>query len=187
MAGKRKFPSLPVMTFSPELGAKIVDAVRKGNFIETAAKLYGVYPDTVRDWLYQGAKGREEYAAFALEVQKATAESETSAQDIVRMHGLGDFKAAAWWLERRFPGRWALNIRAEVTKELKAVMARLESRLPPEVFQQVALVLSDDQVSGEGVLEKYSDSAAPWEANGDVEDNAGGVDTGEAGSPEDPA
>lgn len=92
-----------------ELQEKIVLYIRTGAYIETAAKAAGISKDTFYKWLQNGRRKKgKKYEIFLAAIDKALAESELS--DIARIGQAakdGNWQAAAWRLERKFPQRWA--------------------------------------------------------------------------------
>lgn len=102
---------------SPELGASIIAALRRGNFLETAAALAGVDAATVRRWLKRGvAEPESPFGTFATAARVALAEAEDhDLAAIGRAADTGAWQARAWRLERRFPDRWARRARYEHT------------------------------------------------------------------------
>lgn len=100
-----------------ETTKKLCDALRGGNYLETAAAYAGVPKTTLHDWLRKGRKGTEPYAAFVAEVEEALGAAETGF--VVRVATAArdprHWTAAAWWLERRFPDRWGRRDRVEHT------------------------------------------------------------------------
>jgi hypothetical protein len=92
---------------TPEVQKKIVDAIRAGNYMETAAAYAGISKDTFYRWLRRGARARNGiYKNFHDAVEKALAESEVRDVMIIANAAATDWKAAAWRLERKFPERW---------------------------------------------------------------------------------
>jgi len=90
---------------TPEIQKKICDAIRAGNYIETAAAYSGVHKATLYRWLKDGRKAnRGKKKEFCDAVDNALAQSEIS--DVLKMQKLGDekqdWKSVAWRLERRF-------------------------------------------------------------------------------------
>lgn len=92
--------------------AALLERVRDGLPITAAAESCGVSPATVREWLRRG-EGRDDrpaqepYATFATEVRAAEADLEREALECVQAAAdRGTWRAAAWFLERRFPERW---------------------------------------------------------------------------------
>ena len=98
----------------------ICEFIRKGNYVETAAAASGVTKETLYTWLKEGAKAPPDspYRIFSDAVCKAVAESETRLIDRVEDHSKkGDLRADTWRIERRFPNRWGLKGRIELTGE----------------------------------------------------------------------
>lgn len=128
---------------TPELSKTVVDLLRRGNYLETAALAVGVDKATIRLWLAKGKKAkrgihREFYAA----VREALSYAEVLDVDTIRKAAGSDWRAAAWRLEHRYPQRWARKGKAkhEVTGKgggpLEAPRAVIylpdNGRLPPE-------------------------------------------------------
>jgi len=92
-------------SLTPEVAATIIEAMRAGNFLETAAALAGVSVSTVRNYIRDGRRGiTPALAEFARDVNCARAEAETA--DLNHIRRDPSWQAAAWRLERRHPKRW---------------------------------------------------------------------------------
>jgi transposase len=93
----------------------ICEAVKRGNYIETAAALAGVHRATLYEWL---KKGRSEatgiYHDFAEAMELALAESEDTMLVLIGNAAEEQWQAAAWRLERRYPEKYGRR-RVEVT------------------------------------------------------------------------
>jgi hypothetical protein len=143
---------------TPDLQERIVEAIRAGAYVETAAALAGVNKTTFYDWLRKGARAkRGAYHDFSLAVEEALAQSEADDLAVIEKAGRGyevrrtkavrsedgtvettvetstrfDWQAAAWRLERRFPERWgrsARDLEARVRELQEAVNRLLEAR-----------------------------------------------------------
>lgn len=103
--------------YTREVHTTIVEGILEGLCKKHAAALAGISDDTLEAWL---TDGREQYADFARDVERAQAEfardrmreimtsarapqfEDTAAKKKKRKRH-GDWKAAAWILERRFP------------------------------------------------------------------------------------
>lgn len=101
---------------------KITRAIKAGNYIETAAAYAGIVKSTLYDWLKRGEreqqrvaqtpratvrKSEEAFVKFSNAVKEALAESEM--RDVLVISKAaeeGQWQAAAWRLERKFPDRW---------------------------------------------------------------------------------
>lgn len=113
---------------TPEIQEKICNAIRAGNYIETAAAYSGVAKSTVFDWMRRGAREKERvgkntrarirkkevpYVEFSDAVEKALADAEVIDVDIIRRAAKENWQAAAWRLERKFPDRWGRREKVE--------------------------------------------------------------------------
>ena len=122
----------PSKILDPEVPRRIVKAMSEGNFFDTSCSLAGLDPKAGRDWLRRGARSKnpdDPYRRFFLEVEAARATSEDGAVLMIRRGQLEDWKAAAWWLERRHPKKWGAKISLIVEGELNAFFDRLERNL----------------------------------------------------------
>jgi hypothetical protein len=108
--------------YNAEVHATIVKHLKSGAFLTHAAEAAQVSVEAAKDWVEKGLAGDRRYQAFALEVRKVQAEDAIRNQAVVstaavRHHG-GDWKAAAWNLERKYPklyGQAAMQAAASVT------------------------------------------------------------------------
>jgi len=92
-------------SLTPEVAEIIVDAMRAGNYAETAACLAGISVATLRNWLRDGRRNLSpELAEFARSVAQARAIAEV--RDLEKIGRDPSWQAAAWRLERRHPKRW---------------------------------------------------------------------------------
>jgi hypothetical protein len=124
-----------------EVEARILDAVRGGNFLGTSAAYAGIHEATLFRWL---ADERPRYRAFREAVDRARAEAEVRStasmqklilggevkkeitrttthpdgsvtREVEREVTLPDMKAIGFYLERSFPDRWGRRQALEVT------------------------------------------------------------------------
>jgi hypothetical protein len=101
---------------TPEVQAKILDAVRNGSFFEPAAIAAGVSKDAIREWVIRGQSdmqlGRNTiFRLFINALAQAQADNETRLAGILSKGGEGkfpDWRAQAFVLERRHKERWSL-------------------------------------------------------------------------------
>lgn len=115
----------------PDVQKTILDALADGNYLGTAAKLGGVHPDTLQDWLRRGRAGREgrdvpglakaspELIEFVERIDLTLAEWEAETvrtiNQTARSGAPNTWQAAMTMLERKFPDRWGR--RDQVTVE----------------------------------------------------------------------
>ena len=92
------------LRLTPATHKAIVEFVRQGNWIYTAAKALGLSRRTVATWMQVGRgehptrPSEEPYTSFALEVEAAHAEAEITIVEEIRNDK--DWRAKAWLLER---------------------------------------------------------------------------------------
>lgn len=168
--------------FSQALADKIVLAVRAGNYVETAAAFAGVGPDTMRDWLRTGQrKGRGPEYAFNLALENAIAEGEVRDLETIRkasedlivdavttdpkgnttrtkeLKRHGNWTAAAWRLERRFPKKWGRKDALALTGEDGGPL-RMETR---NVNVDLSVLTPQQLAELENILELAAPKALP--------------------------
>ena len=101
-----------------EIQEKICIALRGGAYIETAAAFAGVSKVSLYNWLKLGARAERSniYSKFANAVERAMASSEMSdLTTISKAAKNGNWQAAAWRLERKYPDRWGRYSKIDVT------------------------------------------------------------------------
>ncbi len=105
--------------FTKEVRKKILWALRLGNYRRIAAGYGGVAERTLCDWL---ARGRDEetgpYSDFRQEVLEAEQTAEVRALGVIQQAQSKDWKAAAWFLERKFPERFCTRAAVFLAKRL---------------------------------------------------------------------
>jgi transposase len=120
---------------------ELYNAIAGGNTHETACALAGIATSTFYEWINKGEKAKSgAYNNFYDQIRKAEALAEAKRIEIIRKAGEGkgvfedkpDWKAAAWYLERRYPEKWGrrhivadVNHSGEVT-EVKEERHRVE-------------------------------------------------------------
>lgn len=93
--------------YTPAVHAKIVEALELGAFKRHAAAAAGIGWRTLEQWMQWGDEGREPYVSFAHDCEVAIGKDALRNQAIVSKAAsgphAGDWKAAAWNLERKHP------------------------------------------------------------------------------------
>lgn len=103
---------------TPATQETIVNAIRVGNFAETAATYAGIDQSTFWRWMSkgEGEGAPEPYASFRKAVEKAKAEAEVRNVALIQQAANdGTWQAAAWYLERTAFARWGRKTGVEVT------------------------------------------------------------------------
>jgi len=102
--------------YTPTLHATICALVAAGTPIRTAARQQRIGARTLYDWRDKGLAGVEPYVAFAADIDSALAHAETSVVTTIVATTQADWKAGAWWLERRFPTRYGSKQHMRIEK-----------------------------------------------------------------------
>ncbi len=111
-----------------DVTAKVVDALKRGNFREPAARYAGVSFGTMCNWMSYGKKNPDSiYGKFREAVILAEQEAELTVVDRIMRASESDLKAAFWFLERRFPERWSKD--SFTVKQILREMAELKEKL----------------------------------------------------------
>src|SRR5579862_9343198 len=101
---------------TPENAQRVLDCIRAGNYLETAAAYAGISKSSLFSYLRRGNRQRRgKYRDFLEAVERALAESEIRDVLTVERASKTDWKAAAWRLERKFPARWGRRMQVGST------------------------------------------------------------------------
>lgn len=114
---------------TPDVHDRLVEALEAGNYRETAARLAGIGVSTLYSWLERGEADREheratEHLELVEAIEKAEADAEQRAISVIERAAVGykdpdgkyhpgQWQAAAWRLERKFPDRWGRREKVE--------------------------------------------------------------------------
>lgn len=96
--------------FTPEVREIILEAIEAGNYYNVACSVAGVSYKTFREWIKRGRSADPadaEYRAFRSAVKRAEAEGERKHLKCITDEAAQTWQAAAWFLERKYPKRWA--------------------------------------------------------------------------------
>jgi hypothetical protein len=97
---------------TPEVEKKIVTAIQAGNYRQVAAAHAGIHRSTFHRWMRDGDpdgadSDNQPFRELRAAVEQAEADAEVHDVTIItRAARTGDWRAAAWLLPRRHPGRW---------------------------------------------------------------------------------
>lgn len=122
----------------PTSGAKINDDICRAIVLlvssgvpqSAAAAAARIGRRTLQRWISLGRKTtnkKSPYRQLYLDVKKAEADAITRNVAIIQKAASKSWTAAAWWLERRYPGDFGIN-RKEMS-DLRSKVSELESRL----------------------------------------------------------
>ena len=148
---------------------KICESIRAGVRPEIAAVLNGVPSRTYYEWMEKARNGDQRPTLIELQVGVELSLAEWEAADLLtvgsasRRDAPGDWKAAAWRLERRMPGTYGrqTNHKVQITDETilrsetwTEMAGRIIAALEPfpEALDAVILALNPGQtIEGEAV------------------------------------
>ncbi|MBX9790187.1 MAG: hypothetical protein K2Y37_14820 [Pirellulales bacterium] len=122
--------------FTPDRRARILAAARAGQWRSTAATAGGIDYATLKRWLNRAAS-EPAYAEFRRELLEAERAAELDALAGIRSAGRDDWRALAWYLERRHAKRWAkrehlttrLHLAGQTPGDQETLLAEIEAQL----------------------------------------------------------
>src|SRR3990167_8443921 len=155
-----------------EVKIKIIEAIRLGNHMSTAAMAAGISPQVLNGWIAQGEgrRGRPtpELIEFSKLLRQAEAEAEVEIVKTIR-DNLGDDPASALrFLARRFPKRWGEKKNVNVNWRVLAVRMLRSGEITPQVLEaefckklatEVLAELEAPQKEGEEVIDAEVDES----------------------------
>lgn len=151
--GEREGAGAPTK-LDDDLTGKICQAIRAGNYMETAAAYAGVPRSTLYDWLKRGRDRPDSvYGALVEQVELAVAEAEV--RDVALIAKAADdgvWQASAWRLERRYPDRYGRRTRHDVS-------GRVDVR--PTPYLDVSKLTGDELAMLTGLLRKAQPDELP--------------------------
>lgn len=133
------------MKRTPEIESRIVELIANGCSYAESAAAVGIHRDTFRVW-------RKIDPAFSAVIKKAEAEAVAKMVGTITKAAEKTWQAAAWWLERKYPGRYAKREPRAVNPY--AVAAHKWEPVPPGEWEGEAAV---------DLIEKMIDYGAPPE------------------------
>lgn len=90
---------------------RIVEALRKGATVGIASQYAGISETTAYQWRARGRAGDPFYRKFAEDWDEAVSRGAIELLENVRVAGDdGDWRAAAWLLERRHPSQYGKQV-----------------------------------------------------------------------------
>jgi len=88
---------------------KLIEALRSGNYRIDACRAAGIHYNTLLAWEKKGeSESSGEYVEFLDALWRAEAEAVIKNVDVITKAAQdGDWRAAAWFLEHKYPDKWA--------------------------------------------------------------------------------
>lgn len=95
---------------TPELTREISTYIRDGNSPTISATLVGISPSTYFNWMSKGSNQEPRFMEFSESIERAKAQSIVNRlAHIARAADSGNWRAAAWLLERMAPESFGKN------------------------------------------------------------------------------
>lgn len=116
---------------TPERQERLIELVRQGSFREAACHAVGIGSQSLRNWLAKADQGDERYVEFARRLREAEAHVENECVFTIKSLGADDWRALAWYLEKRFPNRFG-DVRVakvQLEREREALFEALHAAL----------------------------------------------------------
>ena len=124
--------------FTDETKKRLLQALSVGCTYELAAKFAGIHEATFYSWLAKGREGNPDFSSFYEAAKKAEAACATGALGVIVQSARdGDWKAAAWFLERRH---------GYTNREKPAVEINIDAESKP-VIQMIQELRSDSDLA----------------------------------------
>jgi len=102
-----------------EVQTKIINAIRGGLPVVSAAGLAGISEKTFYNWKTLGEEDETEKSKYFQFLQAVkTAERESEANLVAKIQTDESWQSKAWILERRFPSRWSRIEKREVKADV---------------------------------------------------------------------
>jgi hypothetical protein len=130
--------------YSAEKAKQILRSIREGVWFEDACLDAGVAKSTVQSWAKRGdEEGSGDLFAFACDLRRARREA--NAPHLVNIHAAEekDWKAAAWYLERKERKRFGPQLKVEVESVFSRVLDALAEGLTADEFQRASAIIAE--------------------------------------------
>jgi hypothetical protein len=127
---------------TPEVAARILEAVRVGCYFSSAAACAGIHVNTLNNWMKWGENGQEPYASFRTEMLLAEEACEEELIKMWKAHMPKNWQAIATFLERRKPEKWSRRDISKIENQTDIrmqVMYVNEWRGDPQIIDVTAL------------------------------------------------
>jgi transposase len=125
---------------TPELTKKLCDAIKAGNYYDTACQYVGIDYSTFRRWMNRGDKAKTgEFYDFCNAIKKAEAEAEYRMVALWQQQVADDWKASRDFLERRYPDKWGRKQEVKADIKQRNINAELDlSGFTTEELRKIA-------------------------------------------------
>jgi hypothetical protein len=115
---------------------RLVQATLLGASFAMAAKFAGISPKTFQRWRRQAEHARAGSALAQLRDRLSEAEGRAAVSWLARIEQAataGDWRAAAWKLERKWPEAYGVHAKVDLTVDIRRIAKRVADELGVEV------------------------------------------------------
>jgi hypothetical protein len=107
-----------------KLNQKIIDdsekLIRAGNYVNVVCNYLGIDESTWYRWIKKGEEDNKKginniYCKFFKSIKRAESIAEIKNVNVIQMASQEDWKASAWYLERKYFDRWGRKEGREIT------------------------------------------------------------------------
>lgn len=120
-----------------------------GSSIKFAAMSIGLAEQTIRSWVDKGKKGHELFAEFSRDFEAAKRRSASYLLTKINRAADKDWKAAAWLLERRYPGEFGRISKTEYLALRRFEEMGEQAKDPYEVLNRARMIYGAPQLTRE--------------------------------------
>jgi hypothetical protein len=114
------------LKLTDDLGARILQTLALGATHRTACRSVGIAKSSFYAWLLKGERSESTlFRDFLDAVRQVEAQREMEALATIYQAAAHDWRAAAWYLSRRYPERWGHSKRPAPEKDREPVLGPL--------------------------------------------------------------
>lgn len=145
---------------TPELHERLVSRIAAGAYKQHAALECGIADKTIHNWIHRGEQGEEPFATFLRDIRKAEGQAIYDALSIINACArAGNWKAAAWKLERKYPDQFGQSrFDSKVQRGVEQVLEAAREYMSEAAYDE--LITAIVRVQGIDTTEVTNDVAA---------------------------
>lgn len=113
--------------YTPDLLKQILDVIAVGGTDKDAYTVAGIHADTFYEWMKR--------PEFSEKIMGARVKGKLLRIGRIKKHGEVDWRADAWYLERRWPEEYAQQLIVKVSADDLALLKKMGFHTPAEAWQ----------------------------------------------------
>lgn len=121
---------------TPDRIKDIVNVIGVGGTDKDAYTVAGISAETFYEWMKD--------PSFSEQITRARAQGKVARLARIRQHGAKDWRADAWYLERRYPDEYAQHLIVKLTADQYAVLKKAGLK-PDDAFAQFVEMIRAEQ------------------------------------------